>query len=254
MTIIIYLAALAVLLLLLYLFQRRIIEIFSLVSLLVFGTNKIGIYLYFCFFLPGVILHELAHLFTALVLGVPTGQITIFPCKKETDNDQSQDWTLGQVESAETDPIRSSLIGLAPMIVGVLSLVVISNLIFGNRFGLEMLNQVQHDIQHDGLWIMIVGLYFILVFANTMFLSKTDRSSIWALPITAMIIFLPAKAVGLIGFLNEKGIFSGLEKGFSEALLSLILVFSLTVLIDFIFILPLIFLTKILWSRKLLPS
>ncbi len=218
---------LVILLLLLYLFQQKIVKYFSMVSFLLFGNGKVGVYFYFLFFLPGVILHELSHLFMASVLGVPTGNLTIFP------RQEGKSWSLGKVSSAETDLLRGSLIGLAPMLIGSASLVGIVNL----GLGVKDLNQVislTFSLKTLGLF------YLMLTFTNTMFLSPEDRTSIWAFPSLLLILFLLGRALGLAGILAAVGNF------LLEITRPLILSFGLTVLVDFIFILPLVFLARLL--------
>ncbi len=64
-------------------------------------------------FLPGIIVHELSHFFIAVILFVPVGDIEFTP--KKNDNGVK----LGSIEIARTDPIRRSLIGFAPVFVGL---------------------------------------------------------------------------------------------------------------------------------------
>lgn len=223
-----YILIVLVLLLFLYFFQQAIIKYFSLASFLAFGTSKIGVYLYFLFFLPGVILHELSHLFSASILGVPTGKLTIFPHKTD------EGWSLGQVASAETDILRSSLIGLAPMIVGAASLVFIVS------FGLGIKNFADVGRLNYSNWQTIIFIYLMITFTNTMFLSKEDRTSIWAFPSLLVILFLFGRAMGLVGILTA------VENLFYQIVSPLILSFSLTVVVDLLFFLPLAVLVEIL--------
>lgn len=228
MQVIFYIFVLGILLLILYFFQRAIVRHFSLVSFLLLGKSSFAVYFYFLFFLPGVIFHELAHLFTASLLGVPTGRLTIFPHKNE------KGWTLGQVASAETDILRSSLIGLAPLIIGSASLVFIVN------FGLEIkdLTNLANLIVS---WKTILWLYLMLTFTNTMFLSEEDRSSIWAFPSLLVILFFFVWTMGWVGLLTAA------ENIFLQRIVSpLVLSFSLTVMVDLLFILPLVLVTEVL--------
>jgi len=223
----VYIFLLVVLLLLLYFFHLTIIKYFSLLSFLTLGTNKAGLYFYFLFFLPGVILHELAHLLTASILGVPTGRLTIFPQKTD------EGWTLGQVASGETDIFRSNLIGLAPMVVGTASLLVIVNL------GLEIKNLANLANLTISLKNILL-LYLMLVFANTMFLSSEDRTSIWAFPSLLVVLFLFGKVMGWAGVLTA------VENLFYQTLRPLILGFGLTAIVDSLFLLPLVIMVKLL--------
>ncbi|MBF8250153.1 MAG: hypothetical protein HW400_754, partial [Candidatus Levybacteria bacterium] len=64
-------------------------------------------------FLPGIIVHELSHLFVAMILFVPVGEMEFVPKK------HGNSVKLGSVEIAKTDPIRRSLIGFAPVFAGL---------------------------------------------------------------------------------------------------------------------------------------
>ncbi len=231
MQVIVYIAVLTALLVVLYLFQRQIINYFSLISFVLFGTSKVGVYVYFFFFLPGVIFHELAHLFMASVLGVPTGNLTLFP------RQEKEGWTLGKVSSAETDVLRSGLIGLAPMIIGISSLVVIGNVVLGIKIPPEI-------VLSRPLWQNIILFYLILAFSNTMFLSRDDRTSIWAIPTLIIFLFFLSQAMGWIGLLTTIGDLV------IKIILPLILSFALTAFVDFLFLLLLALFAGILLRLK----
>jgi hypothetical protein len=62
---------------------------------------------------PGVVVHELSHLVTAVILFVPVKKITLVP-EKTGDSIRS-----GSVTIAQTDPVRTTLIGIAPLFVGI---------------------------------------------------------------------------------------------------------------------------------------
>ncbi len=229
-----YLLGLVVMLLLLYFFHQQIVKYFSAISFLTFGNSKFGVYAFFLFFLPGVILHELAHLLMASVLNVPTGNLMIFPRQEEREMPGGgKAWSLGKVSSAETDPLRSSLIGFAPMIIGVLSLIAIVD--FG--LGIKSFNQIT---SFAFTWKNLLLFYCLLTFTNTMFLSEEDRTSIWALPSLLIILLLFSRAMGLVGILVA------VESIFLQIVSPLILSFSLTLLVDFIFLIPLVLLTGVL--------
>lgn len=66
-------------------------------------------------FFPGVFLHEMSHFVMAKLLGVRTGKISLLPAALPDGRLQ-----LGYVETARTDIVRDSLIGLAPLIAGTL--------------------------------------------------------------------------------------------------------------------------------------
>ena len=234
MDIIVYIISLVVLLFLLYFCHRTIVKYFSLLSSLLFGKSEPAVYFYFLLFLPGIVLHELSHLFTASVLGVPTGRITIFPQKSEGSLPAGrQGWTLGQVDSAKTDLFRSSLIGLAPMVIGSITLIFIFNLGLGIKTA-EDFTRLTFN------WQTLIYLYLALAFANTMFLSDEDRTSIWAFPGLLIFLFVLLKLLGLVIVLNY------LENLFRQIIFPPVLSFSLTVGLDFFLIILLALTTTVL--------
>src|SRR3989344_4103040 len=66
---------------------------------------------------PGTVVHELSHLFTAEILGVRTGKLTLAP-----ESIRSEEIQAGSVAIAKTGPFRRAFIGLAPFFVGIASL------------------------------------------------------------------------------------------------------------------------------------
>jgi hypothetical protein len=136
-------------------------------------------------FSPGVIIHELAHLFTAMILFVPVGHMEFAP-KKE-----GRGVKLGSVEIARTDPIRRSLIGFAPVFVGlllVLSMVYFfsSNIVF---------------LQKQSPYIFVIAIlgliYLLFVISNTMFSSKVDMEGTLEI---LLAIFIILGATHVLGF------------------------------------------------------
>ncbi|MGH7245519.1 MAG: hypothetical protein ACREGI_01130 [Candidatus Levyibacteriota bacterium] len=105
-------------------------------------------------FLPGVIIHELAHFFVASILFVPTGEIEFLPVlEKDT-------LKLGSVEIGRSDPVRRLFIGVAPVLVGLLVMLV-------------SFTYLSTDIFHS--WQKIAILLVVLFeVGNTMFSSKKD--------------------------------------------------------------------------------
>jgi hypothetical protein len=119
---------------------------------------------YFLLFFPGVLLHEFSHLMVATILFVPTGEINLFPEEKR----------IGSIKIAKTDPVRESVIGIAPMIIG--TLVILAIFLFP-------LNSASQTIDLPGLLALMqkprnwIWLYLIFTVNNTMFASESDRRS-----------------------------------------------------------------------------
>jgi len=172
----------------LYLVNKNIIYQLNMISYLLFKSAKPGIYFYFILFLPGIIIHELAHFFMASILNVPAGDIEIFPRQVKKGK-----YTLGQIKYAKTDPIRQNLIGIAPIIFGSIIITALVKFVLGST-SLAQIPEIALTLPD------LLFLYLILAIVNTMFISQEDRQSILALPIiiALLILFLRAFEQGEI--------------------------------------------------------
>lgn len=152
--------------------------------------SKAGLIIYSLLFLPGIVIHELSHFFMAGVLGVRTGEITIFP-SGPTESGQER---LGSVQVDKTDIIRSSLIGIAPLLIGCLGVIAITKwqfpqLLYSFMAAQGTLNQLLIEGQKIVASPMnLVWIYLIFAIANTMFVSEADRRSWPAMVILLIII------------------------------------------------------------------
>jgi len=110
-------------------------------------------------FLPGTIIHELSHLLMASLLLVPVGDIEVFP---QIEGDEVK---LGSVKVGQTDILRRSLIGVAPILVGLTILFCVLAL-------------TQNTFWDSSL--IIKGALFYLVFqiTNNMFSSSKDMEGV----------------------------------------------------------------------------
>ena len=150
--------------------------IFSL-SYVLFHSPKIGIYFYFLLFFPGIVLHELSHLFTAAILGVPTGEIRLMP-----KTDHGNYFQLGQVSVAHANPIKESIIGAAPLITGIGAILFIAY--FGMDlpespylFSLKSFPGILTNLMQIGPQRLLISGYGIVAISSTMFLSESDSHS-----------------------------------------------------------------------------
>jgi hypothetical protein len=134
-------------------------------------------------FLPGVVIHELSHLLIATILFVPVGDMEFSPRK---DNDGLK---LGSVKIAQTDPLRRSLIGFAPVFVG---LMIVVGLVYS--FGLNI-----YSLQKN-LYIFIalipVLIYLLFAISNTMFSSKADMKGTIEVILTLLVILTGLYVLG----------------------------------------------------------
>lgn len=109
-------------------------------------------------FLPGVIIHELAHLLVASALFVPVGEVEFFP-------KISQDGVkLGSVAIGKTDLFRRALIGIAPILVGTALLLLALFYLTQDTFLFEVAPYLR----------IAIALYVVFEIGNTMFSSRQD--------------------------------------------------------------------------------
>jgi len=178
--------------------QRLLHREIQAVLLIVTRNSQLTVGLFSILFLPGVFLHELSHFVMAKVLRVRTGKTSLIP--KSLPNGRLQ---MGYVETAQTDIIRDSLIGIAPLITGSL-FIAYAGL---NRLGLDTLLNVFANGQIDLFWKGLIllpqvndfFLWFCLAFtvSSTMMPSESDRHAwlplgLWTAGLLALGIFAGA--------------------------------------------------------------
>jgi hypothetical protein len=167
----------AELILLFFLSQRLTQAVFEL-CLLLFRARSVAITILTILNFPGTVIHELSHLFTAEVLGVHTGKLTLVP-----DSIQSDEIKAGSVMIAQTDPFRRYLIGLAPMVTGLVAISAISYALFQYASGW-------------GIWGFWGGIYLLLAVGNAMFSSAEDLKGFIPFIITLGIMITAAYVAG----------------------------------------------------------
>lgn len=177
-------------------------------ALLLFGRPGPASNIYFYLLAPGVVLHELSHWLVAKLLLVRTGDVALFrPGKNQRA--AGPKITLGYVEVFRTDPFRQSIIGLAPLPVGVLVLLLLSRPLNFAVVGVssnEMLNTLR-DFPSD-LWqtlaqpINVLWLYLVFTVSNGMLPSQPDRRP-WLIG-----FILPSCVLLIVGITNHLPHFS----------------------------------------------
>ena len=143
----------------------------------------------FLILLPGVLLHEGSHWLVANLVGVRTGKVSIGLGKM-----RGKHFSLGSVTVDRSDPLRESLIGVAPFITGLLAVWAL----MGFGFGLwspddpmEVLQTIWSTINDPLTWI---ALYFVFSVSTSMIPSESDREP-WGVIIA---IFAAIGALALI--------------------------------------------------------
>lgn len=148
--------------LILFLTSRFLFKSFFALLYFVFSSQKAAIFLISGFFLPGVLVHELAHLIVAELLRVRTHGIEFVP------ELTGASLKMGSVKVEKSDVLRSLLIGIAPVVVGI-TLLTLSIYILGRVFSYS---QIFSSVL-SFVTTMSIG-YVVFVVANTMFSSKKD--------------------------------------------------------------------------------
>lgn len=174
------LLGLAVTLALLLVIERWIHRHLQGTMLLLAGDREIAVVLYALPLIPGVLLHEISHSLTARALGVRSGRVSIRPT---LSGDRIR---LGSVPVAETDVIRASLIGLAPLLTGSAVILVIGYTVFGIGTVQQAIatgswaeavrslpNQIACLLEVPDVWLWA---YLIFAVSNTMLPSQSDRA------------------------------------------------------------------------------
>ncbi len=143
--------------------------------MLLSNSQAMSKWLYFFLFLPGILVHEISHYLMAVVLRVKVGKFALWPRAKG----RSQ-IVLGSVEVRGADPLRHSLIGAAPFMIGIMLILFLSQ-----RLHLDVLGStfMSGDLDtflvalHQSLSTTDFWLWFYLLFVvvNTMLPSPADR-------------------------------------------------------------------------------
>lgn len=212
-------------------------------ALLLSHSEDTASLVYFVLLLPGVLLHEASHWLMAKLLQVRTGKVTIGLNQKRGRLE------MGSVRVAQADPIRNSLIGLAPLVGGSLAIVLIGRWALGIET-LAWVFQSGDDARFaEELWAALhvpdfwLWLYLIFAISNAMLPSATDRRS-WP----PVLIFLGGLTVLLYFTGWMPSLPPDLASLLADTLSYLNLAFTLTLAVDLVFAL-LILLLELLLMR-----
>lgn len=175
-------------LILLYFLSSHLTNVTYTFFLKLFHSRHTALGLITLLYLPGTIVHELSHWLTAEILRVPTGEISFTPDIDEVSK-STREIKMGEVQLGSTDPIRRFLIGIAPLINGLICIVALMHV--WQYFWPQM----------DTQWLQIglTGLfgYFIYAISNSMFLSKKDLEGAWMVYVIAGLIIFSIYIIGI---------------------------------------------------------
>jgi hypothetical protein len=214
---------------------RRLHRETQAIFLLVTRRPDIALTLFAVLFFPGVFIHEISHFLMARLLGVHTGRFSLIP--QPTVQGRLQ---LGYVETAKSDWLRDSMIGVAPLLLGGVvvayaGLVQLDlNALWAewSELGPAAFLQVATGIYHQpDFW-----LWFYLIFAvsSTMLPSPSDRRA-W-LPLLLVI-----GALVVLSALAGAGpwMMENLAPALNRVLQVLAVVFAISVVSHLLLFLPL---------------
>ena len=168
-------------------------------GVLLTASHDTAILFYFVLLFPGVLAHELSHWLAAKLLRVPTGRISIGPTRKRGGATR-----FGSVSVAKTDPLRGSLIGLAPLLTGSLLILLIAYLIFGlavpeglaiNAPAQDILATLWGYFSVPNFWLWV---YLIFSISNAMLPSETDRQAWFSLALYCGVALLVLYGLGFL--------------------------------------------------------
>lgn len=162
-------------LILLYLLSQRLIRTMYRLIVTLIRSRTAAIWIVTIIFFPGTVVHELAHLFVAEVLRVRTGKLTLVP-----ESLEEAEIKTGSVAIAHTDPLRRTLIGLAPVYVGI-----------------AVLGGLSYFLQINNITIITIIIFSIMfAVSNSMFSSKEDMKGVIPFMITVGIFAAAAYVAG----------------------------------------------------------
>jgi membrane-associated protease RseP (regulator of RpoE activity) len=140
--------------------------------LLLTGDTGCALRLLFYLLMPGVLLHEMSHYVVARLLLVKTGSFRV-----GIGNTRKRLVSLGSVNIQRADPIRESLIGVAPFVVGVAAIWLLTGLGFDlwPSSGLSIAEFFQRVQTYSNDWTTWLDIYLIFSVSTAMIPSESDR-------------------------------------------------------------------------------
>ena len=154
----------------LYIASRNSIQALYLVFHRLFHNDFIASSLIALIFFPGTVIHELSHFCMAIFLLLPVHKLSLLPQRK------GNSLRLGYVLYEKKDILRGILVGIAPIIVGLLLL-----------WWLYAIEFFHANI----LSIQLLKAYMMFVLTSTMFSSQQDLVDIgYLIPFIIVLVIL----------------------------------------------------------------
>jgi hypothetical protein len=242
-------------------FLSRILLAYGVLPLAsVFSLSGFNTSLLYLLVFPGTVIHELSHYLACILTGVRVKEVRLFSPQK--------DGTLGWIKSEQADPLRRTIIALAPFVGGSLAIYVLvlfglpeskidplavapSDLIEGFRLCFASITTALRytDLRHWTSWLV---LYVLFSLGYAVAPSQQDLAPLAAYGALAIILVVGASAAdqhygwGLAqsSLLNNMAVFLA---GIFERLNSLLLFAATVVALATVIIVP--FAMVGLWIR-----
>jgi len=156
--------------------NRWITRQVQLLGLHLTGDERAAQMTYYLLMLPGILLHELSHVFMARLVGMKVGEFSLGPRPRNQTSIE-----LGSVTVSRADVFRESLVGLAPFLCGTAVLVLVGYRVFdvgalgqaGSAAGAGGLLQALPELwQVPDFWLWAYGIFVV---SNSMMPSPSDR-------------------------------------------------------------------------------
>jgi len=208
------------------------------------GDPDVALVLYFVLVLPGVVIHELSHFLMALLLRVRVRRFSLGPVRRARGKRVS----LGSIEVAKVDPVRGSLIGVAPLLAGSAVILLIGNRVLGIAEWAAAFQPLGVGGILDGLaqiarvpdfWLW---LYLIFAVSNAMLPSESDMQFV-----RPVLIFLGIAVLVVLLASGFPAIPASVPLLVNRAAGYLASAFGLTLAVDLVFVLVL---GLLLWATR----
>jgi hypothetical protein len=226
----------------LVLLQRGLHREIQTVFMITTRDKSVTIWIFSLLFFPGVVLHEASHFVTAKLLAVQTGKFSLIPRAMSDGRLQ-----LGYVETARSDIVRDSIVGVAPLIVGGLFIAYAAIYRMHLLDLWDLLRNGQVELFLAGLKLLPTvsdfWLWFYLTFtiSSTMMPSASDRHAWLPLSIFAIILLALALLAGAGPWMLVN-----LAPPLNAFFKSVSLIFGLSVVLHMVLIVPIFLVHRIL--------
>ncbi len=229
-------------LVLLQVMQRSLHREIQAILLIITRSPNFTIGIFSLLFFLGVALHELSHFVMAKLLWVRTGKFSLLPQVMPDGRLQ-----LGYVEAASTDIFRDSLIGVAPLISGLL--------LFAFWFNPQLHLSILWETMRNGQWALFlmalqalptVPDFWLLFFgsfiiSSTMMPSDSDRHAWLSLGLVFAFLLGLAIVAGAGPWM-----LTNLAPPFNQFLRETAFILLVSIILHFVFIVPMLLIHRML--------